>query len=90
MNTSRKQVNGLNDINVRAVLGTMASDGGAVGAEERRKAFEKGNFHDGIPAITVICRGGLSKRTHKHTYSAYGGVGVILHDRYSVKKYNNI
>ncbi|XP_060598342.1 uncharacterized protein LOC132752084 [Ruditapes philippinarum] len=51
---------------------------GKAGAEERRIAIEKGNFHDGIPAITVICDGGWSKRTRKHTYNAYGGVGVIF------------
>ncbi|XP_060577969.1 uncharacterized protein LOC132735083 [Ruditapes philippinarum] len=51
---------------------------GKAGAEERRIAIEKGNFHDGIPAITVICDGGWSKRTYKHTYNAYGGVGVIF------------
>ena len=48
------------------------------GAEERRIAIEKGVFHQGVPAITVICDGGWSKRTHNHTYNVYGGVGVIL------------
>ena len=48
------------------------------GAEERRIAIEKGIFHQGVPAITVICDGGWSKRIHKHTYNAYGGVGVIF------------
>ena len=32
----------------------------------------------GVPAISVICDGGWSKRTHKHSYNAYGGVGVIF------------
>ena len=48
------------------------------GAEEKRIAIEKGNYHEGIPAITVVCDGGWSKRTHKHTYDANGGVGVIF------------
>ena len=48
------------------------------GAEERRIAIEKGVYHQGIPAITVVCDGGWSKRTHKHTYNASGGVAVIF------------
>ena len=48
------------------------------GAEERRIAIERGQYHEGIPTITVICDGGWSKRSHKHTYNAYGGVGVIF------------
>ena len=32
----------------------------------------------GVPSITVICDGGWSKRTHKHSYNAMGGVGVII------------
>lgn len=48
------------------------------GAEEKRIAVEKGHYHDGVPEITVICDGGWSKRTHKHSYNAYGGVGVIF------------
>ncbi|XP_021338853.1 uncharacterized protein LOC110440231 [Mizuhopecten yessoensis] len=50
----------------------------AAGVEERRLAIERGDLHDGVPAITVICDGGWSKRTHKHTYNALGGVGVIF------------
>ena len=48
------------------------------GAEERRIAIERKSFHEGVPAISVICDGGWSKRTHKHSYNAYGGVGVIF------------
>ena len=117
--TSEKQANGLYDINVRAVWGSVTSGGGAsnlnemlgsmsippmhehmftvledkigswwenvlkdemekAGAEEKRIAIEKGNFHEGLPAITVICDGGWSKRTHKHTYDANGRVAVIF------------
>ncbi|KAH3799726.1 hypothetical protein DPMN_153340 [Dreissena polymorpha] len=109
LETSKRQGNGLFDVNVRAVWGTMASGGGTTdlqkqlstlnippltsnmfsslehtigdwwsksikdemlkaGAEERRKAIEKGHFHEGIPYITVICDGGWSKRTQNtHT-----------------------
>ncbi|KAJ8313214.1 hypothetical protein KUTeg_009233 [Tegillarca granosa] len=48
------------------------------GAEERKIAMEKGQFHEGVPCITVICDGGWSKRTHKHSYNALGGVAIII------------
>ena len=47
-------------------------------AEERRLAIERNDFHQGVPAITVICDGGWSKRSHRHTYNALGGVAVII------------
>lgn len=31
-----------------------------------------------MPSVTVICDGGWSKRSHKHSYNALGGVGVII------------
>ena len=117
--SSYKQGNGLYDINVRAVWGSVASGDGSsdldellgtmnvplmtekmytdieekigmwwydalkdemlkAGAEERRIAIEKGVFHQGIRAITVVCDEGWSKRTHKHMYNASGGVAVIF------------
>ncbi|KAK3104196.1 hypothetical protein FSP39_025198 [Pinctada imbricata] len=48
------------------------------GDEERRLAIERKDFHHGIPAITVICDGGWSKRSHRHSYNALGGVAVIF------------
>ncbi|KAK3089294.1 hypothetical protein FSP39_002467 [Pinctada imbricata] len=48
------------------------------GVEERRLAIERGSFHQEIPAITVITDGGWSKRTHKHSYNALGGVAIII------------
>jgi len=48
------------------------------GEEERRLAIERGDFCDEVPSVTVICDGGWSKRTHKHSYNALGGVGVIF------------
>lgn len=48
------------------------------GEEERVKAIEREDYYQGIPAITVVCDGGWSKRTHKHSYNALGGVGVIF------------
>lgn len=41
-------------------------------------AIKQGNFHNGVPSITVVCDGGWSKRSHRHTYNALEGVGVIF------------
>ena len=49
--------------------------------EERRLAEESGEFHHGVPAITVIVDGGWSKRSHKHSYNANSGVGIIIGKR---------
>lgn len=46
--------------------------------EEKQKAIERGSFHEGIPAITVIVDAGWSKRTHKHSYNANSGAGIII------------
>ena len=48
------------------------------GEEEKAIAIKNKDFHEGVPAITVVCDGGWSKRSHKHTYNAMGGVGVIF------------
>ena len=48
------------------------------GKEEKRLAEERGSYHEGIPAITVILDGGWSKRSHKHSYNANSGVGIIV------------
>ncbi|XP_050390274.1 uncharacterized protein LOC126809647 [Patella vulgata] len=48
------------------------------GAEEKRLAIERKDYHQGVPAITVVCDGGWSKRSHKHTYNALGGVGIVI------------
>ena len=48
-------------------------------AEEKRKiAVQNESMHDGVPAITVIVDGGWSKRSHKHSYNAKSGVGVVI------------
>ena len=41
-------------------------------------AQERNDMVDGYPAITVIVDGGWSKRSHKHSYNAKSGVGVII------------
>ena len=48
------------------------------GREERQLAMERGEYHEGVPAITVVVDGGWSKRSHKHSYNANSGVGIIL------------
>ena len=47
------------------------------GNEERAIAIANGRYHQGVPAITVIIDGGWSKRSHKHSYNAKSGVGII-------------
>ncbi len=51
------------------------------GMEEKRLAEENGEYYQGIPAITVIVDGGWSKRSHKHSYNANSGVGIIIGKR---------
>ena len=48
------------------------------GREEKQLAEERGDYHDGVPAITVIVDGGWSKRSHKHRYNAKSGVAIII------------
>ena len=48
------------------------------GKEEKQMAKQDNNYHEGVPAITVIVDGGWSKRSHKHSYNANSGVGVIF------------
>ena len=48
------------------------------GQKEKQLAIEQGNYHNGVPAITVVVDAGWSKRSHKHSYNANSGVGVIF------------
>ena len=48
------------------------------GEEERQLAVQRGDFHQGVPAISVIVDSGWSKRSHKHSYNAKSGVGIII------------
>ena len=36
------------------------------GREEKRLAEERGDFHHGVPTITVVVDGGCRRRSHKH------------------------
>ena len=46
--------------------------------EEKACAIAMVNLHEGVPAITVMCDAGWSKRSHRHTYNAMGGVAIIV------------
>ena len=48
------------------------------GREEKQIAEQSNNYHEGVPAITVVVDGGWSKQSHKHSYNANSGVGVIF------------
>ena len=48
------------------------------GAKEKALAISKNQYHQGVPAITVVVDGGWCKRTHKHSYNAKSGVGIII------------
>ena len=50
----------------------------AAAEEEKKLALKRGSFHEGIPSITVIVDGRWCKRTHKHSYNAKSGVGIII------------
>ena len=50
----------------------------AAGEEEKRLAIENGQYHQGIPAISVVVDAGWSKQSHKHTYNANSGVRIIF------------
>ncbi len=58
----------------RSLIDSMAE----AGREEKRLAEERGDFHEGVPAITVVVDGGWSKRSHKHSYNAKSGVAIII------------
>ena len=48
------------------------------GKEVKRLAEERGDYHEGVPTITVIVDGGWSKRSHHHSYNAQSGVAVVI------------
>ena len=50
----------------------------SAGSEEKQIAIEKGQYHDKVPAITVIVDGGWCKQSHKYSYNALSGVGIIF------------
>ena len=48
------------------------------GREEKQLAVDRGDYHEGVPLITVIVDGGWSKRSHRHSYNANSGVAIII------------
>ena len=48
------------------------------GKQEKKLAEERDDYHQGVPCITVIVDGGWSKRSHKHSYNAKSGVGIVI------------
>ena len=48
------------------------------GRQEKSLAEARGDYHQGVPAITVVVDGGWSKRSHKHSYNAKSGVDIII------------
>ena len=48
------------------------------GKEEKPLAVEWGDYHQGVPAVTVIVDAGWSKCSHKHSYNTKSGVGMII------------
>ena len=50
----------------------------SAGKEEREHAITNNITFEGIPACTVVVDAGWSKRSHKHSYNANSGVGVIF------------
>ena len=47
------------------------------GREEKRLAEERGDYHQEVPAITVVVDGGRSNRSHKHSYNAKSGAAIV-------------
>ena len=48
------------------------------GQREKELAISNNQYHQGVPSISVVADGGWSKRSHKHSYNAKSGVGVIF------------
>ena len=49
----------------------------AAGKAEKQLAEQRGDYNEGIPSVTDIVDGGWSKCSHKHSYNAKSGVGII-------------
>ena len=60
------------------VFEQIVSDNLLAAGKERDLAIANDEYHCGVPAITVVVDGGWSKRSHKHSYNAKSGVGIIF------------
>ena len=70
-------------ISIERELGVMFEDevmaeAMEAGKEGKMLAEQRNEYHEGVPAISVVVDGGWSKRSHKHSYNANSGVGVIF------------
>ena len=50
----------------------------SAGEQERQLAVLNGCYHNVMPAFTFVVDAGWSKRSHKHSYNAKCGVGIIF------------
>ena len=50
----------------------------SAGQEERQLAIERNDYHQEVPAITVITAGGWYKKIYKHSYNAADGVAIMI------------
>ena len=48
------------------------------GKQEKHLAEVRGDYDEGVPAITVVVDGGWSKRSHRHSCNAKSGVAIII------------
>lgn len=46
--------------------------------KKRDLTISNNHYHQGVPYIIVVVDGGWSKSSHKHSYNAKSGVGIIL------------
>ena len=72
-----------NFISIERELGVMFEDevmaeAMEAGKEEKMLAEQRNEYHEGVPVISVVVDGWWSKRSHKHSYNANSGVGVIF------------
>ena len=70
-------------ISIERELGVMFEDevmaeAMEAGKEEKMLAEHRNEYHEGVPAISVVVDGGWSKRSHKHSFNANSSVGVIF------------
>ena len=63
--------------NVILVNQSCGSPWAEAGKDEKQLSEERVEYYQGVPAITIIVDGGWSKRSHKHSYNANSGVGII-------------
>ena len=62
-----------------AIKNLLVSSMAEAGEREKNLAISSNQFHQGVPSISVdVVDGGWSKRSHKQSYNAKSGVGVVF------------